>query len=191
MNICFNFSVYWRGADIAEDAGSKESVIDIQVKNVLCESATCVFVSVRGKIMQINRVSKKVCWFWWNQVRSQKRWQWHQSYTLWIHGTSILIEITCILSYLYKCLCICTCVLIYTITYFQNKLRTFEISSGYKIQNLGWSLQTSFYLSPNRISWLKQLNKARIFMKKSLKAIKKLTLPFSLITYSAKRKIWI
>lgn len=56
---------------------------------------------------------------------------------------------------------------------------SFEISRGYTIQNLNWSMLISFHQSSNHNFWLKQQNKAsasflsRTFMKKAYEVFKK------------------
>ena len=83
MNICFNLSVYWRVTDLrCWGFMFKKSDIGIQVKLEVVSKCTCVVVLICEKTTQIKRVSKKVhrFRFWSNQVRSQKRQQWHQSY---------------------------------------------------------------------------------------------------------------
>ena len=56
---------------------------------------------------------------------------------------------------------------------------SFEISPGYTIQNLNWSMLISFHQPSNHNFWLKQQKKAsasllsRTFMKKAYEVLKK------------------
>ena len=65
--------------------------------------------------------------------------------------------------------------------YFKVTLNIFEISLGSEINNLGWSMQTSFHQSPHGMFWLKQENKASAslfwsFYEKSLQGLAAFTL---------------